>query len=411
MKKHLLLTALVILTSNLSTKAQDYYFYGYTDTLWTTVSNWDSYNGYPGTTIPANEYARIPSNFSLGRCSLDVDIVNNGRLLLQSKFYYNGHTVTNNNLMEFTGTIWGDLTNEPTGTLSLGWEPFFPIDNLSVNGSLTNEGLIVIDFNGDNNSRDYFQAVTTADLDGEIEIRFRNGFVPNLDTDYTIIYAQNNSVTGSFATEVWPANIVGEIVYEHNRVHVRFLEILPVELISFDATLKDHSTLLNWVTASEENNTGFEIQRSSDAVDWKTIDFVEGNGTTDLTNEYNYEDRNPLHGSNYYRLKQIDFDGKFEFSQIEEVTYQGKPNEYLKVFPNPATDIFSVMLFNPNRERVHVKIFSSTGQEVWQQEFKAGEMGDYWEKKFELPQEEMYFVMVQIGKVLETQKVTVIDRR
>ena len=122
---------------------------------------------------------------------------------------------------------------------------------------------------------------------------------------------------------------------------------LPVELISFEGTRKDNHVELTWVTASEENNYGFEIERAyknGAELKWEVIDFVEGNGTTFETQTYSYQDVRASQGTNYYRLKQLDLptgqtglDGQFEYSNVVSVDLgQGSDIFKVKVSPNPV---------------------------------------------------------------------------
>jgi hypothetical protein len=142
--------------------------------------------------------------------------------------------------------------------------------------------------------------------------------------------------------------------------------IVPVELTSFTASVKDEGVLLEWTTATEVNNMGFEIQRKGLA-DWETIGFVKGRGTT--TEISNYEFFNDLSQFNassklLYRLKQIDYSGAFAYSDIVEVEYlpgyyslsQNYPNPF-----NPSTDInFSLA----KSTFVELKVFNVLGNEV-----------------------------------------------
>jgi len=113
--------------------------------------------------------------------------------------------------------------------------------------------------------------------------------------------------------------------------------VLPVELVSFNANVRDNQTLLEWQTASEVDNEGFEIQKSKDGFFWDILDFVEGNGTSFDSNTYTSIDRSPTQGVNYYRLKQIDFDGIFEYSKVVSVNFKNRLNE-VGIFPNPAKE-------------------------------------------------------------------------
>lgn len=111
--------------------------------------------------------------------------------------------------------------------------------------------------------------------------------------------------------------------------------VLPVELVRFNANVKDDRVLLEWQTASEVNNEGFEIQKSKDGKAWDMIEFVKGNGSSSVLNTYTSIDRAPNQGSNFYRLKQMDIDGRFEYSNIAVVDFNNRLNE-VELFPNPA---------------------------------------------------------------------------
>jgi serine protease AprX len=140
---------------------------------------------------------------------------------------------------------------------------------------------------------------------------------------------------------------------------------LPVELISFTAQLNQDGILLKWVTASEQNNLGFEIQRKNANSDFYAIGFVEGNGTSLSQNNYSFYDNNFPEGKITYRLKQIDFDGSYEYSSEIEIQsgnlisyklYQNYPNPF-----NPATVI---KFINPKFSYVKLKVYDILGNEV-----------------------------------------------
>jgi hypothetical protein len=117
--------------------------------------------------------------------------------------------------------------------------------------------------------------------------------------------------------------------------------IVPVELVSFTANVQNINVTLSWITASEVNNSGFEIQKghtstSLSMTNWEIVDFVEGKGTTTEQQFYSFIDENLAAGKYQYRLKQIDFDGTFEYSNIIEVEVN-IPNEFSlsQNYPNP----------------------------------------------------------------------------
>jgi len=95
---------------------------------------------------------------------------------------------------------------------------------------------------------------------------------------------------------------------------------LPVEFISLTATCNGSKNTLTWQTASETNNKGYEVEKSSDAQDWEAIGFVEGHGNSNSLLTYSFDDMNPYHPSTYYRILQIDNDGQSKYSQIVQAT-------------------------------------------------------------------------------------------
>lgn len=118
-------------------------------------------------------------------------------------------------------------------------------------------------------------------------------------------------------------------------------QFLPVELLSFYANKEESAIGLHWQTASELNNRGFEVQQSTNGLDWRVIGFVEGHGTTQRPNRYNYADAKPIPGPNYYRLKQLDYDEAFEYSKVLMVEWSEQIGQW-KLFPNPVRDQLTI---------------------------------------------------------------------
>jgi len=140
--------------------------------------------------------------------------------------------------------------------------------------------------------------------------------------------------------------------------------IVPVELISFYATPKEDIVELKWQTASEINNEGFEIQRRDKNGDWFTLDFVEGNGTTFEPQAYSFTDFAPANGINYYRLKQVDFDGNFEITKVVNAEIELRDLQ-LKIFPNPVKGGELNVIFNSNKDiSGNLILFNYLGQPV-----------------------------------------------
>ena len=145
-------------------------------------------------------------------------------------------------------------------------------------------------------------------------------------------------------------------------------EIVPVELLAFTASINNSGVQLLWSTASELNNQGFEIQRSVDNEDnFATVGFVEGKGSSSEISYYSFTDRPDLNGSHqlYYRLKQVDFDGTFKYSNVVNVNYN-VPVEFAlnQNFPNPFNPSTRITYFIPKESFVSIKIYDFLGREV-----------------------------------------------
>lgn len=185
--------------------------------------------------------------------------------------------------------------------------------------------------------------------------------------------------------------------------------ILPVELLDFSAHKIDQTVQLNWETASESNSAGFELERSENSYDWETIGYVESQGNSNVQQRYSYLDRDPLAENNYYRLKQIDLDGQYEYSSMRHVLFTTDNKTALNVYPNPTSGQFTINITNPDRKRAEVRLYTSSGSLIWKQIFFSGEMQENWKKEFRLEHREMYFVVSQVGKEISSKKVAVIN--
>ncbi len=170
--------------------------------------------------------------------------------------------------------------------------------------------------------------------------------------------------------------------------------VLPVELTSFNVSTSKNGVTLNWKTATETNNYGFEIERTTitghpeqanapiyDPVgkgDWLKIGFVEGNGTTNAPKSYSFVDKSAS-GKTSYRLKQIDRDGKFEYSQTVEVTALSAPKEFglEQNYPNPFNPTTAISYQLSANGFTTLKIYDAIGREVATLVNEVKEAGSY----------------------------------
>jgi photosystem II stability/assembly factor-like uncharacterized protein len=200
-------------------------------------------------------------------------------------------------------------------------------------------------------------------------------------TDIGVFLTQDNGVSWVELPDNLPNTVILHIDYSpsnqmlragtHGRgVFEAFIDLaIPVELASFTATASDNSVILNWSTATETNNNGFEIERKLKNQEWVTITFVEGNGTTTEQQNYNYTDDYsllPYEGTVLYRLKQIDFDGSFDYSEQLAVNLTFVPSDYYisQNYPNPFNPATTIKYSVPVESRVRINIYNSLGEVI-----------------------------------------------
>ncbi len=207
---------------------------------------------------------------------------------------------------------------------------------------------------------------------------------------------------------------MNNIFYDISNVNFTITLALPVELLGFDAGLKDKTTaLLNWATASEKDNKGFEIQQahknSADILEYVPIGFVAGQGNSAQRSDYAYEVRELAPGTHYFRLRQIDFDGKETYSAVRSL--EVRPVFLAKTRPNPFQNELEVQIFQENAALLEISLLNQWGQKTTllsPHEVDSGET--LW--RFNLAQlpAGVYYLLVDGAVKGESERVVVLKR-
>jgi hypothetical protein len=182
---------------------------------------------------------------------------------------------------------------------------------------------------------------------------------------------------------------------------------LPVELISFTADVVNNAVELNWQTATEVDNYGFDIERTLSTGVWSKIGFVEGHGNNKSPKDYSYLDKSPIGGGKFkYRLKQVDTDGKYEYSNIVEVEIIPAEFALYQNYPNPFNPSTTIQYSVKERASVELVLYDILGRQVVvlvNEEQDAG----YYKINFNAGRlaSGIYFYRIQAGNFIETKKM------
>jgi photosystem II stability/assembly factor-like uncharacterized protein len=221
------------------------------------------------------------------------------------------------------------------------------------------------------------------------------------------LYQQISGTSNNLYSTYFADSLIGYAVGDNGIILKTNNGGIPVELINFTAHLLESEIVLEWTTATETNNSGFEIERKSDTQVWLKIGFIPGHGTTTEKQNYQFTDRPEDAGEYFYRLKQIDFDGSFEYSNevniefIQQFTFALGQN-----YPNPFNPTTTITFSIPEREVVTLKIYNSLGEIVGELANEEKESGNY---EFDFDASELpsgiYFYTLTSGKFIKTNKM------
>ncbi|MEO1656049.1 MAG: T9SS type A sorting domain-containing protein, partial [Bacteroidota bacterium] len=147
---------------------------------------------------------------------------------------------------------------------------------------------------------------------------------------------------------------------------------VPIRLLSFEAFPEaPQSILLRWETLYETNNQQFEIERSADARHFEKIGSRDGGGNSNRLRTYTFRDEQPLTGFNYYRLKQIDFDGQFEYSPVLVVIWERNVFEEIQLYPNPTQESILLKLPEKPNQMGNIRLLNLQGNTIYESSYSA----------------------------------------
>jgi N-acetylneuraminic acid mutarotase len=250
------------------------------------------------------------------------------------------------------------------------------------------------------------------------ELRFNRTQIPNAGiTNASTVRVYRRPTPGTGAFSILPNAFNPSFPDEVRATTTAFSEFilasddnqLPVELTEFGFRKVDSGIELHWRTATELNNSGFEVERKSHGADWNTLGFVRGRGTTTEAQSYSFLDRTAS-GKVQYRLKQVDFDGQFEYSNVIEVD-AGAPKQFAleQNYPNPFNPTTTISYQLPVASQVSLKVYDVLGREVMTLVNGKQEAGVYnLSLNGATLSSGIYFYRLQSGNFVSTKKMMLV---
>ncbi len=161
--------------------------------------------------------------------------------------------------------------------------------------------------------------------------------------------------------------------YEDTGAPITTLSTLPVDLMSFAVTNQNRAARLNWATASEQNNAGFEVERSEDGATFRSVGWVAGKGNSAIRQEYLFDDKSIRTGKTYYyRLRQVDIDGHFKYSTVKSIVVSTDNSMAGDLYPNPTQNGKVMIEFSAAEKGTwNVSAFDASGKAVGYQQIKV----------------------------------------
>jgi hypothetical protein len=228
---------------------------------------------------------------------------------------------------------------------------------------------------------------------------------PSSITDLTIQNSSSLSVCEApsicaylLADPLNPATIAGNASGCNTRSEIEAVcPLLPIEMVYFEGKLVNNKPTLFWQTASESNNDYFQIEHHLNGVGFVEIGRIAGNGTTQERSNYRFIHEKPIIGANYYRLKQVDFNGSYTYSKIVNVIFESKE---IDIFPNPTASIITIVGIHP-AGGASIRVTNEMGQLV-----KSAQLTTNTFDLSDLPKG-LYFVTIFVDNQVVTKRMVV----
>ncbi len=249
---------------------------------------------------------------------------------------------------------------------------------------------------------------TPTPASGDITIDFPDGDTLSTFPDSVLmrVRTSGNVPAGDYVVTISGKGPNGTPVHKRTVTMVVGL-VIPVELTAFNASVNKNDVVLNWTTATELNNFGFEIQRSANNGDYTSLGFINGKGTTTEMNQYSFTDKTVDAGSYTYRLMQKDYDGTFAYSQEVEVEID-LPLDYSldQNYPNPFNPTTTIRYAIPEDNFVSIKLYDVLGNEVITLVNEQKQAGRY-EMLFNASNisSGVYYYQISSGSFIQTRKL------
>lgn len=343
------------------------------DGSWDEGGNWAE-GMPPSATSPAIVDGDVVVTIAGNAEALSLSLANGAELVINGNLTVpdiNDIVVPPGSKISGSGTINGDIQVDG-GNFCTGNSP----GQMIVNGTIElTSGTYDVEIDGLNPGTGYDQlsasGQVTINSNVQLNLIFGDGFEPS-ETDFFDIIT-SGGISGSFNEgniTFSGGNVESILVSYPDANTVRIMVIpsapLPVTWLDVDIHEQEGQNHLSWSTATEVNNRGFFVERSGDGVSWVELGFVSGSGTTyGEIATYEWVDRLPPPGQNYYRLRQEDLDGKFDFSEV--VTIRNQSIHQVRIYPNPFSESLQIEWpVHEATESRRARLYDMTGRLLWQ---------------------------------------------